>query len=313
MTNPKKSPEDDESCSDVSIDSDVAFAFIDFSGVDFGEVDEPTKKSLVEHEDPLQVEPSASNKAQDNAEKYNADKRQSPQQKVEMPDGQQLIKRETHDPQLFQAQTRRVENLCKWYELGIRPSLSSSSLLNLAAHDKKDDDLFEAKVDDLQTLLLRTILAQDDLNTNLPPHPLGEYEASLKVAPSTIEGAGNGLFATAPIPKGAIVCNYTGYRHHYQSQKRLKDRAYILKLQNGWPKHDRKNDGFVDALPTRDVLARFIKDIRIEEECNVKFEHIQEPGIWHCPVVAQRDIAAGEELFISYGPRYWSESRMIGG
>ena len=77
--------------------------------------------------------------------------------------------------------------------------------------------------------------------------------------------------------------------------------------------HARMNDGFVDAFPCKTVLARFINDPRIEEHCNVKFEHIQEPGTWHCPVVAQRDIEAGEELFISYGPRYWRESRMIGG
>jgi len=160
---------------------------------------------------------------------------------------------------------------------------------------------------------MRSIQAQDDLNTNLPPHPRGKYEGSLKVAPSTIEGAGNGLFAKSLIPKGAIVCYYTGYRHHYKSKQRLKDQAYVLRMENGWPKFDRKNDGFVDALPTKDVLARFINDPRQEERCNVKFEHIQEPGNWHCPVVAQRDISAGEEVFISYGCLYWSRSKMTEG
>lgn len=80
-----------------------------------------------------------------------------------------------------------------------------------------------------------------------------------------------------------------------------------------------KNDGFVDALPTTNVLGRYINDpigpsgSVNEERCNVKFSHIQQPGIWHCPVIALRDIEEGEELFISYGPRYWAESRMIGG
>jgi len=78
-------------------------------------------------------------------------------------------------------------------------------------------------------------------------------------------------------------------------------------------KHDRRNDGFVDAFPCKSVLARFINDPRIEENCNVKFEHIKEPGTWHCPVISQRDIEAGEELFISYGPRYWEGRRKIGG
>jgi hypothetical protein len=87
----------------------------------------------------------------------------------------------------------------------------------------------------------------------------------------------------------------------------------MVERQNGWPKFDRRNDGFIDALPTKDVLARFINDPRLEERYNVAFEHIKEPDVWHCPVVAQRDIAIGEELFVSYGPRYWSEARMIGG
>ena len=185
--------------------------------------------------------------------------------------------------------------------------------MNLAAHESKDEDLFKNEVDDLPTLLQRSQQAQDDLNTNLPPHPLGEYEDKLKVAPSTIEGAGDGLFAMDFIPRGAIVCHYAGHRHDYHSQKDLLDRSYILKLQNGWPKFDRRNDGFVDALPCKDVLARFINDPRLEEGCNVKFQHIQAPGVWHCPVVAQRDIEMGEELFVSYGPRYWSELSMNGG
>ncbi|KAL9188714.1 hypothetical protein ACHAXT_007092 [Thalassiosira profunda] len=311
---------DDGSCSDnISVDSDVAFAFVDFAGVDFGDSNGGGGGAKRVAQD--------APRAKDASDLCNTPETRSNQkvpvkcrdamrpQSIEMPDGQRLKEREAHDPQLFEAQTRRVQNLCNWYELGVRPAMSPtpSPSLNDAAHRGKDDDLFASDVDDLQKLLLRSIEAQDDLNSNLPPHPRGEYEDCLGVRTSTIAGAGKGLFACKPIPKGAIVCHYTGYRHHYQSQKRLKDRAYVLKLQNGWPKHDRRNDGFVDALPTKDKLARFINDARNDERCNVKFEHIQQPDIWHCPVVAQRDIQEGEELFISYGPRYWSESRMIGG
>ncbi|KAL3758326.1 hypothetical protein ACHAWU_004291 [Discostella pseudostelligera] len=295
----------EDCCSDtISIDNDVAFAFVDFSGVDFGGHDY----------DKTKPEPTVGSEEVNCIELKANRMRKDPNLQHEIfPEGQFPHMQQHHDPQLFKAQSRRVHNLCKWYELGIRPSLSSSSLLNFDAHHQKDEDLFANEIDDMQILLLRSIQAQDALNTNLPPFPLGDYEDRLKVAPSTIDGAGNGLFTTVPIPKGAIVCYYTGYRHHYQSQKRLKDRQYIMKLQNGWPKFDRRNDGFIDALPTKDVLARFINDPRLEERCNVAFEHIKEPEIWYCPVVAQRDIAIGEELFVSYGPRYWSEARTIGG
>jgi hypothetical protein len=323
-------PSDDITRSDsISIDSDVAFTLVDFSGVDFGD-DEEAHDVAVSEEEAFNVTEIFQNKNEEmlvpdcqksqernaysveagkcnhTTEKHQKRKEQKLEY-IEMPDGQTLQKRHTHNPDLFEAQSRRVHNLCQWYELGIRPSLSSSSMLNLAAHKHKDEDLFNANVDDLQTLLLRSIHAQDDLNTNLPPHPLGDFH--LKVAPSTIQDAGNGLFALENIPKGAIACYYSGNRHHYQSQKRFKGkaRAYLLKLQNGWPSYDRRNDGFLDALPTEGVLARFINDPRLEERCNVTFKHIKEPGIWHCPVVSLRDIVAGEELFISYGPAYWSD------
>lgn len=324
-------PSDDITRSDsISIDSDVAFTLVDFSGVDFGDDEEAHDVAVSEEEafnvteifqnknEEMLVLPDCQKPQERNAYSVEAGKcnhttekhQKRKEQKleyIEMPDGQTLQKRHTHNPDLFEAQSRRVHNLCQWYELGIRPSLSSSSMLNLAAHKHKDEDLFNANVDDLQTLLLRSIHAQDDLNTNLPPHPLGDFH--LKVAPSTIQDAGNGLFALENIPKGAIVCYYAGNRHHYQSQKRFKGkaRAYLLKLQNGWPSYDRRNDGFLDALPNEGVLARFINDPRLEERCNVTFKHIKEPGIWHCPVVSLRDIVAGEELFISYGPAYWSD------
>lgn len=329
MTPPPNGDGDDasgSSDSSLSIDGDVAFAFVDFAGVDFGGDGDGdvAKASSRDASDLSSNEPRAARRSAaapangPNEEPSRRDDAPPPRaaRETKMPDGQRVREREVpHDPKLFEAQERRVENLCRWYELGVRPSLSEkeASPLDVAAHEGKDDDLFASEADDLRRLLLRSIEAQDDLNTNLPPHPTTEHEGSLRVAPSTIEGAGDGLFASAPIPRGAVVCHYAGYRHHYKSQQRLRDRAYVLKLQNGWPKHDRRNDGFVDALPTKHVLARYINDARNEEKCNVAFEHIQEPGVWHCPVVARRDIAAGEELFVSYGPRYWSESRMIGG
>ncbi|KAL7489531.1 hypothetical protein ACHAW6_015158 [Cyclotella cf. meneghiniana] len=296
----------DDSSSSASSDA-VAFAYVDFTGVDFGsdrsddDVSSHAECDVIHNSSFQQV--SAVRKTSSTTEQY-----------VAMPDGQQPNPdQHAHDPTLFAAQTRRVQNLAKWYELGIRPSLSSASLLNMDAHANKDEDILTSKEDDIPALLLRCLQAHDDLNTNLPPHPKGNYENQLKVATSTIKNAGNGLYTTVRIPKGDIVCHYTGYRHDYQSQKRLRDRTYLLKLQNGWPKFDRRNDGFVDALCCKEVLARYINDPKAEEKYNVKFEHIQQPDVWHCPVVALRDIEAGEELFVSYGPRYWGESRMIGG
>ena len=290
---------------DASVDSDVAFAYMDFSGVDFG----PDKLDTCSSQEATDEVMGDTSTRQKYLVGITANQMM---QSLELPDGQQPNPRQEHDPVLFVAQTRRVVNLAKWYELGIRPSLSSSSLLNLTAH-AQDTDLLSSETDELQTLLLRSLQAQDELNTNLPPPPTSNYEEYLKVAPSTIPQAGNGLFTQIAIPKGETICYYSGYRHDYQSQKRLRDRTYVLKLQNGYPASNRRNDGFVDALPCPEIKARYINDPMEEEKYNVKFEHVQREGIWYCPVVAMRDLVGGEELFVCYGPRYWSESRMIGG
>ena len=192
------SPQDD-----ISVDSDVAFAFVDFSNVDFGgsvedEKYDSAKKSVDGHDVARLIA----------AEKTPVRKASILKQQA-FPGGQEPEEDHIYDPELFEAQCRRLQNLVKWYELGIRPSKD-----NRDVHVGKDEDLFQASNDDLRQLLLRTMKAQDELNKNLPPHPKTDHEKNLRVATSTIEGGGNGLFTTAFIPQGTVICHYTGYRHH---------------------------------------------------------------------------------------------------
>ena len=195
------------STDDISVDSDVAFAFVDFSNVDFGGGEDDKKCNNIESEqDDERVDILIAAKKADTLRKASLLKQQA------CPGGQEPEVEHDHDPELFRAQSKRVENLVKWHELGIRPSLADTN--NHAAHSGKDDDLFRASTDDLRKLLLRTMEAQDEVNRNLPPHPNTDHERHLRVATSTIEGAGNGLFTTAFILKGTAVCHYTGYRHH---------------------------------------------------------------------------------------------------
>lgn len=186
---------------DLSIDSDVAFAFVDFSEVDFGD-DDIGKKNTDNAIGDQVVEKLYDNELLNTTQ---AEKLQ-----VTFPGGQNPEMDHEHDAELFQLQCLRVENLVKWHELGVRPKKDKT---NLAAHIQ-DEDLFQTSTDDLKQLLLRSIEAQDEVNKNLPPHPVADYENDLKVATSSIENAGNGLFTTVFIPKGAVVCHYTGYRHH---------------------------------------------------------------------------------------------------
>lgn len=194
------------SSDDISVDSDahaVSFAFVDFTNVDFGSDVDDKNDSNSDHDDIVSAE-----KADETLviKAIHLSKRKS------FPGGQDPEEEHVYNSELFQALCRRVDNLVKWHELGIRPSLADKN--NLTAHANKDEDLFQSSTDDMTKLLLRSIEAQDEVNRNLPPHPVADYETHLKVATSSIEDAGSGLFTTVFIPKGAVVCNYSGYRHH---------------------------------------------------------------------------------------------------
>ncbi len=59
----------------------------------------------------------------------------------------------------------------------------------------------------------------------------GETSSSpLAVRPSAIPSAGRGLFTTAPIPAGSVVCVYTGAVLPTAAAVALKDKAYLMRL-----------------------------------------------------------------------------------
>ena len=121
------------------------------------------------------------------------------------------------------------------------------------------------------------------------------FTISILVKESTIPGAGQGLFATAAINKGDILCEYTGTELTLLQTIRLKDKTYLM-------------GGFglnchIDAKDHPDVLARYINDARDPLLQNTKFVKLKSEK--KALVVALRDISAGEEIFASYGSVYW--------
>lgn len=121
--------------------------------------------------------------------------------------------------------------------------------------------------------------------------------AGLVVRPSSVAGAGQGLFVERAVKKGEVVCAYTGQRINIAEMLRRKDpsdRAYVMGF------------GLNKYLCARDrlhVLARFINDHADPARHNVRFVKLWEER--RADVVATRHIAAGEELFVSYGANYW--------
>lgn len=129
------------------------------------------------------------------------------------------------------------------------------------------------------------------------------------------------------IRAGTVTCHYEGDVHSLKSLMKLRDKSYVLRIgtPSEWPwwrerkdgsggRTDEDDGGDVDELsapcvyvdPTNPkIKARYINDPLNPRACNVRF--VTKPGEERANVVALRYIRAGEELFVSYGDRYWRD------
>ena len=127
------------------------------------------------------------------------------------------------------------------------------------------------------------------------------YEKNLEIRTSGIPHAGNGVYTKVAIPKGAYLGAYTGeFITDQEYERRLAaDRwQYMMGLLDCAKPHTggiTTIDGIRGNVFTRMNYAP-------AEFRNVKFEKICEAPF--VKITALRDIAAGEELWVDYGPRY---------
>lgn len=221
----------------------------------------------------------------------------------------------------FESIWYRLGQLELWYELGIRPNPCPPEDLDLwTCGGGGDDDDYNGAIDNLPLLRERCQSVRWRLNHEFVPnhirddrdlHP--EYEACLKVLPSTIPGAGLGLFnmSRQVLPAGVILCYYAGHLHTMQSSRSLTDTRYLM-LVHG--------NVLVDAGPLVDVKSRYINDPLNDDFVNSKFvpptsdDAFGSKGRHHqcVAVMSTRPILPGQELFASYGPAYWSQQEHPG-
>lgn len=119
----------------------------------------------------------------------------------------------------------------------------------------------------------------------------------LIVKTSTIPGAGKGLFTTIARAKNANIIEYTGEHldRNALNQRYPGDRLAVYAM------HINRNH-YVDARdPQRSSVARYANDCR-RRACNNCRLSVYRGVI---TLKANRRIAAGEELFASYGRDYW--------
>ena len=118
----------------------------------------------------------------------------------------------------------------------------------------------------------------------------------LRVAPSTIEGAGEGLFATQAIAADETIGFYRGEVLTLREALQLKDRDYLM---GGFGPN-----AHVDASKAFAMPGRYVNDAFDPGRLNARFDKSRKTR--SARVVALRDIEEGEEIFASYGRSYWT-------
>lgn len=125
------------------------------------------------------------------------------------------------------------------------------------------------------------------------------------IAKSRIYNAGNGLFATLPIQKNQFLDEFSSL-FPFKSRKEAKYlrtrelAAYCIKFS-----YDEICDGIKDPrLVPPNGKASFANDGRDQFAANCKYVWITclEQKVF---LQASRDIAIGEEIYVSYGKTYW--------
>lgn len=129
------------------------------------------------------------------------------------------------------------------------------------------------------------------------------YE-DLAVKKSTLPGAGKGLFTKRDIKKGERFVEYLGeVITEAELDRRAENDIY------GYAFFISKKK-CIDAYYQPDALARYANDakgiVRIKGIKNNCCYTIWKQRGW---IQAERNIKAGEEIFVSYGAEYWKDIR----
>lgn len=121
------------------------------------------------------------------------------------------------------------------------------------------------------------------------------------VQPSTVLGAGLGLFAAMDFPKDALLLEFTGrlFCNKNLTNKILKEPLYA--------EGARISKGFIIPVDKRVDIAYFANDGRMvkgqKTKQNARFVYDVPGQVW---IRSTKRIQSGEEILIDYGPGYWA-------
>jgi len=127
-------------------------------------------------------------------------------------------------------------------------------------------------------------------------------EKQLYVKKSTLPNAGKGLFTKKFIPKGTRIVEYKGRTRTWKEvQADEAESPYIYYVTRNF---------VIDALNDKKALARYANDARGLErvkDINNNAEYAENGK--RVFIEAAKDIPAGGEILVSYGPEYWQVIR----
>jgi SET domain-containing protein len=153
----------------------------------------------------------------------------------------------------------------------------------------------------LPALALATAVAATALPRAQSAYEQTAYEKNLEIRTSQIPHAGNGVYTKVAIPKGAYLGAYTGEfitEEEYFRREAADRWQYMMGLLDCAKPHT-GGIATIDGI-NGNVFTRM--NYAPSEFQNVKFVKICEAPF--VKIVALRDIAAGEELWVDYGPNY---------
>ncbi|KAL7697218.1 hypothetical protein N2W54_001519 [Lotmaria passim] len=133
--------------------------------------------------------------------------------------------------------------------------------------------------------------------------PANAEHRFFEVRPSTIgPQAGLGLFlrATRRVPQGCVLCEYRGRSLQTASKGAIRG-IYVVRV--------RSSSSYIDGVTETGEhlsLATFINDDGPQRANAQLMEYDTHPG--RVFIVAVRDIAPSEEIFVLYGATYWGFS-----
>jgi hypothetical protein len=116
------------------------------------------------------------------------------------------------------------------------------------------------------------------------------------IGPSTVVGAGDGVFTTVDIPKKANIGRYGG-RLLDECEAQFSKSVYLLERR----RMGKKGFEVVDGAPPHGNWLGKINQNKKGARNNLR---INQYGFYK----TTRQIKAGEELFVNYGPAYWKHS-----